>query len=126
MTLGARACTFFENRNKDVYAVLVILLLPILVTFPWLLGFWSLDPVHFVSGLASFRGKQILPEIAVGSPTAFAVRLCLKTHFESDENGSFRCVRFFRGPRFLARLSARISERRRLFLHDPQRTNSYK
>jgi hypothetical protein len=47
--------------KSDGVAVVLILLLPFLVNLPNLLGWWSLDPIHFVSGLQSFRGKQILP-----------------------------------------------------------------
>jgi hypothetical protein len=61
MLLANRTNLFSEARRNDISAVIVIFLLPILVNFPGLLGWCSVDPIHFVSGLASFHGKQILP-----------------------------------------------------------------
>src|SRR5262249_1924209 len=48
--------------RKDAVAMMLIGMLAIVVNLPGLLGWWSLDPVHFVSWVASFGGKQIIPE----------------------------------------------------------------
>jgi hypothetical protein len=51
---------FANTRRKDAYFILIIFLLPLLVNLPGLVGWWSVDPIHFCSGIASFHGKQIL------------------------------------------------------------------
>jgi hypothetical protein len=47
-------------RKPDAYAVLIILLLPLLINLPGLLGWWSVDPIHFLSRIASFHPQQLL------------------------------------------------------------------
>lgn len=49
-----------DVRRNDIYAVLIVFLLPLLVHLPGLLGRCSVDPIHFVSGLASLHGKQMV------------------------------------------------------------------
>jgi hypothetical protein len=58
-----------DTRKKDIYAVLIIFVLPLLVHLPGLLRWYSVDPIHFVSGLASLHGKQILPGYPWIDPT---------------------------------------------------------
>jgi hypothetical protein len=52
--------TFAKTRQSDFCAVLIIFLLPLVLSLPTLLGWWSTNPIHFVSGIPSSFGKQIL------------------------------------------------------------------
>jgi len=47
--------------QSGIWAVLIIILLPVIIYLPNLFGWWSIDPIHFVAGMASFHGNQILP-----------------------------------------------------------------
>jgi hypothetical protein len=49
-----------EFAETDTYAVLIIFLLPLLVNLPGLLGWWSVDPMHFLSRIESFHPQQLL------------------------------------------------------------------
>ena len=69
MIPGKRTNSSLETRKKDIYAVLVILLLPILITLPCLLGFWNVDPIYFISGLTS-RFTQTFPLLPWIDPNA--------------------------------------------------------
>jgi hypothetical protein len=50
-----------DTRKFDIYACLIIFLLPLLVSLPSLLDWWSADPIRIASGLTSVHGKQMLP-----------------------------------------------------------------
>jgi hypothetical protein len=56
-------------RKNDTCAVLIFSLVPLLVHLPGLLGWWSVDPIHFVSRIASLHGKQILAGYPLIDPT---------------------------------------------------------
>jgi hypothetical protein len=60
MPLKDRIDTLANTRKNDFGAVLIIFLLPILVNFPTFFGWWSVNPIHFFSGIPSFHSKQIL------------------------------------------------------------------
>jgi hypothetical protein len=58
--LGNRVQALLDIRKNDLQAVLIIILLPLFVNLPGLLDRWSANPIHFVSGLASLHGKQLV------------------------------------------------------------------
>jgi hypothetical protein len=60
MNFGSRINALSDSLKIDIYALLVILLLPLLINLPALLGWWSIDPIHFVSRIGSFHTKQLL------------------------------------------------------------------
>jgi hypothetical protein len=60
MLLKDRIDAIADTRKNDIGAVLIIFLLPILVNFPTFFGWWSVNPIHFFSGIESFNGEQIL------------------------------------------------------------------
>jgi hypothetical protein len=60
MNFGSRINAFWDSLKIDIYALLAILLLPLLINLPALLGWWSIDPIHFVSRIGSFHTKQLL------------------------------------------------------------------
>jgi hypothetical protein len=56
-----------DSRENDNYAVLIIILLPLLINLPSLLGWWSVDPI-FVSRIASFYPRQLFPGFPFTDP----------------------------------------------------------
>jgi hypothetical protein len=57
---GTRVSLLTGTLTRDVCAIICIFLLPLLINVPTFLGWWSVDPVHFFSGIASFHGRQLL------------------------------------------------------------------
>src|SRR5690349_24385534 len=66
-TLGNRTSDVSNLRKNDHYAVLIIILLPLLINLPSLLGWWSVDPI-FVSRIASFYPRQLFPGLPFTDP----------------------------------------------------------
>jgi hypothetical protein len=56
-----------DSRESDNYAFLIIVLLPVLINLPSLLGWWSVDPI-FVSRIASFYPRQLFPGLPFTDP----------------------------------------------------------
>ena len=60
VSLEQRMRGFLGSPQNSTHGVLVVVLLPLLVNLPALLGWLSADPLHFVSGVPSLFGKQLL------------------------------------------------------------------
>jgi hypothetical protein len=60
MHFTSRVQALADIPKNEIKAVLIVLLLPLVVNLPSLLDWWSVDPMHFVSGIASLHGKQVL------------------------------------------------------------------
>jgi hypothetical protein len=68
MLPGNRTSGFWDSRKNDAYAVLIIFLLPLLINLPSLLGWWTVEPIDFVSRIASFYPRQIVSGLPFTDP----------------------------------------------------------
>jgi hypothetical protein len=58
--LGDQTQAAWDIPKNDAHAILFIVLLPLVFSLPSLLGWCSSDPIHFVTQITSFHGKQIV------------------------------------------------------------------